>query len=193
MRSRKAVNSSTGNVPGAKVIETGPSIERHLDKVEVVGSNPIRCDQIQMTKSQFKQFEFRWNEALGRPECPFLIRWVVTMFGWSVRLHHWLSSDDDRFFHDHGWDFWVMILWGGYWEIQPSPSGDRMADWRQPFTIRFYKAEHKHIVQIPKGKRAWSLVISKPLRRNFGYWVGGRSKVMRHLRYFSRYGLHPCE
>lgn len=127
---------------------------------------------------------FRWNEPLGRPECPYVYRWVISLFGWSIRLHKWIGSDDQRFFHDHAWDFVSIILKGWYEEI--TPKGSQL---RYPYSIRYYKAEHQHMVKIYRP--CWSLVISKPKRRNFGFWV--KDRLMRPLRYFSRYGYHPCE
>jgi len=48
---------------------------------------------------------------------PYLLRWsLFTIFGWSVKLHVFLRSDDDRANHCHPWRFKTLILWGGYWE-----------------------------------------------------------------------------
>jgi hypothetical protein len=134
---------------------------------------------------KFTRFQVRWNEPLGKPECPYVRRWVLTLFGWSIRLHKWLASDDLRFFHDHAWDFLSIILKGYY--IEKTPSG---VDYRRIGSVRFHKAEYQHKVVVFEPP-CWSLVISKPKRRNFGFWVNGR--LMRPLRYFSRYGLHPCK
>lgn len=146
---------------------------------------------------KFKQFEIRWADSVGRPECPFLIRWVLTLFGYSLRLHKWVGSDDPRAFHDHPWDFWSMIILGCYFEITPSESdSDLFVESCRiclPWELRFYSAEHKHIVYLGKCKSCWSIVFSKPHRRNFGFYIPGREKMMRPLRYFSRFGLHPCE
>lgn len=143
-----------------------------------------------------RPFEIRWREPIGRKECPFVIRWVITMWDWSLRLHHWLASDDLRHHHDHAWDFWVLVLRGGYHEHTPLAcehgEGTRIT-WRGPGSFTFYPAEHKHKVQVDKRRGAWSLVLSKPKRRDPGYWVPGRTRALRYLRYFSRYGLHPCE
>jgi len=59
--------------------------------------------------------QFRY-ERLGRPECPYLHRWTLILFGYSIRLHHWIKSDDRRFFHDHACDFISIILWGSLQE-----------------------------------------------------------------------------
>lgn len=136
-------------------------------------------------KKRFTPFELRWKEPLGRPECPFLIRWVLTIFGISIRLHHWLGSDDQRFYHDHPWDFVVILISGSY--IERTEKYDLFC---YPWEVRSYKAEFQHKVLLDSGP-CWSVVLSWPKRRNFGYWVNGH--VMRPFRYFSRYGVHPCE
>lgn len=53
---------------------------------------------------------------------PYLVRYFV----WHdnkgpvkkshIYLHHIVASDPDREHHDHPWDFYSLMLWGGYWE-----------------------------------------------------------------------------
>lgn len=56
-----------------------------------------------------------WKEPLGRPECPYMVRWVLNLgpLG-SIRLHHWWRSDDRRAKHDHPADFVTLVLKGSY-------------------------------------------------------------------------------
>lgn len=65
------------------------------------------------------KFQIRWNEPMGLPECPYLYRWTLILFGRSIRLHHWLRSDDRRFFHDHSADLFSIVLKGSYWNVNP--------------------------------------------------------------------------
>lgn len=67
----------------------------------------------------FKKFQIRWAEKLGYPEDPYLIRWTFILFGYSIRIHHWIKSDDDRFFHDHAADLLSIVLKGNYWNVKP--------------------------------------------------------------------------
>lgn len=55
-----------------------------------------------------------WRQELGDPECPYLIRWHIDLRLFSVRLHHWVRSDDKRAMHDHSWWFLTLVLAGGY-------------------------------------------------------------------------------
>lgn len=145
------------------------------------GSNPSPA-------TKFGAFAFRWNEPLGRADCPFARRWAISLFGYAIRLHKWVGSDDDRAFHDHAWDFISIILRGQYAEVTPTATGTAI---RTAGSVRAYKAEHQHMVRLINRQPCWSLVLSKPMRRKFGFIVNGH--VMRPLRYFSRYGVHPCE
>lgn len=67
----------------------------------------------------FRNFQIRWAEKLGYPECPYLIRWTFLFFGYSVRIHHWIKSDDNRFFHDHAANLLSIVLYGKYWNVKP--------------------------------------------------------------------------
>lgn len=68
---------------------------------------------------KFKKFQIRWAEKLGFKECPYLIRWTFILFGYSIRIHHWIKSDDNRFFHDHSADLLSIVLKGKYWNVKP--------------------------------------------------------------------------
>ncbi len=66
---------------------------------------------------KFRWLQIRWKEPLGRPECPYMYRWVFNFGLFSIRVHHWLRSDDKRFFHDHPWSFISIVLKGGYTDV----------------------------------------------------------------------------
>lgn len=73
-----------------------------------------------MKEKKVSSFQIRWAEPLGKPECPYMFRWVFVFFGFSIRLHHWIRSDDKRFFHDHPWSFITLVLKGQYTDVSPS-------------------------------------------------------------------------
>lgn len=68
---------------------------------------------------KFRPFQIRWAEKLGLQECPYLIRWTFLFFNYSIRIHHWLKSDDNRFFHDHASDLLSIVLKGRYLNVVP--------------------------------------------------------------------------
>jgi hypothetical protein len=161
---------------------------------------------------KFKAFQWRWHEPLGKPECPYMYRWVFNFFLFSIRIHHWLRSDDKRFFHNHPWAFLSLIIQGSYMDVSyvgrlGELTGDIRAkhgalsshgkdnldlvelDLVEKWDIRYRPANHRHYVDVPKGG-CWSLLLCGPAIRKWGFWVN--NKFYRPLRFFSRHGHPPC-
>lgn len=67
-----------------------------------------------------KAFQIRWKETLGLPESPYLYRWTLIFFGYTIRIHHWIKSDDNRYFHDHSSWLISIVLKGFYWNVKPT-------------------------------------------------------------------------
>ncbi len=127
----------------------------------------------------------RWSEKLGSYNCTYLIRWVLDLYFFSIRLHHWLSSDDQRYYHDHPWWYITLIIKGSY--TDKSPDEDKVMSYG---SIGFRRATHKHTVEVPKGG-CWSLLICGRDKREWGFWVNGR--FMKRNKYFYNYGNHQCD
>lgn len=134
------------------------------------------------TGRKTKKVQLIWNEPLGMTECPYAFRWVIIFFGYSIRVHHFLRSDDKRAYHNHPWWFLTFVLRGSYTDV--SPEG---RDELRRFNFRYRKAEHAHYVDVPKGGCWTVLVTGKPLNK-WGFIVNG--KLKRPLKYFHAYG-HP--
>ena len=130
---------------------------------------------------RFKNFQFRWKEALGKPECPYLYRWTLILFGYSIRLHHWIKSDDRRFFHDHSCDLISIIIKGQYYNV--TPKGKFLAKAWRP---RFMKATEHHYLDIPKGG-AWTILLCSRPYHKWGFYVNDHK--WRPLRYFHKFGI----
>lgn len=165
----------------------------------------------------FKLFQIRWKEKLGYPDCPYLIRWTFLFFGYSIRIHHWIKSDDNRYFHDHSADLLSIVLKGKYWNVKPydktkNPDelivGNNIQQINSKFcyvegifnswhnfihmkdSIWFSKAEDLHYLKIPKGG-AWTLMFESKPRIKWGFVVNG--KKIRPLQYFHKYGIRQTE
>lgn len=130
---------------------------------------------------EFKNFQIRWKEPLGYPECPYLYRWMIIFFGYSIRLHHWIKSDDRRYFHDHSTDFISFILKGKYKNVTPAGTFDVKAGqcWR-------LNAYTRHYLDIPKSG-AWTLLLCGRPYHKWGFYVNGHK--WRPLRYFHKFGI----
>jgi hypothetical protein len=139
----------------------------------------------------FKQFQIRWREPMGLPECPYLYRWTLILFGYSIRIHHWIRSDDDRYFHDHSCDLISIILKGHYTNVVPIDDANpdvgqcemRHATAWHPWKA---KATDKHYLRIPK-EGAWTLLLQGRPYHKWGFYVNGHK--WRPLRYFHKFGI----
>ena len=133
---------------------------------------------------QFKPFQIRWREVMGDPDDPYLIRWMVLFFGYSIRLHHWMGSDDTRYFHDHATDLISVILKGRYTNVTPKGRFPVKAG-----SVWHAKADQLHYLDIaPEG--AWTLLFCSRPYRKWGFWVDG--KKWRPLQYFHKFGGSAC-
>lgn len=169
------------------------------------------------SNEKVKSFQIRWAEPLGKPNCPYMVRWVLILFGYSIRIHHWIRSDDKRYFHDHPWNFLTIVLKGGYDDVSPiyyplqdniklnkNQFGTLLCDKKNNGNVigiklhetlsfgnfKFRKAEHKHYVDVPKNG-CWTLLFCGKQIRKWGFWIKV-NQFFRPLRYFSKYGHPPC-
>jgi hypothetical protein len=126
-------------------------------------------------------FQIRWKEGLGRPECPYLYRWTLILFGYSIRLHHWIRSDDKRYLHDHACNFVSIVLKGGYTNVTPEGRKDvRAGSWW------YSNALGRHYLDVPEGG-AWTLLLCGRKYHKWGFYVDGKKK--RPWKYFHKYGV----
>lgn len=170
------------------------------------GSNPPSCTKrhkIVAPKLQFPKIS--WGQKLGKPDAPYLKRWVADFGLFSFRLHHWFTSDDLRAPHDHAWDFWSILLLGTMWDMTPNETGGYVPDangsgrkLKRRLTLEptFFKANHRHSVMVG-GDGAWSLLLTGPEYREWGFYLpkkGGKDKgkvrLIRRNKYFARHGHH---
>ena len=169
------------------------------------------------TRKFSKWFQVRLAERLGNPDDPYLIRWTIIIFGFSIRLHHWLKSDDDRYFHDHAANFISIVLKGKYSNMVPfikdyepdypatraylnrnrKPVEGMFNSWYNFFhcfkkSIWYSKAEDRHYLSIPK-EGAWTLLLEGRPYHKWGFYVPIKKydevRKLRPLRYFHKFGI----
>lgn len=119
---------------------------------------------------------------------PYLRRWyVLPRNRWfNVYLHQFLRSDDDRALHDHPWWNCSVLLAGEYTEVTFS---DALACELGGFErvrntagdVKFRAARTAHRLELPDFGSCWTLFITGPISRTWGFWVGGR--WVRHDQY----------
>jgi hypothetical protein len=169
-----------GNVEAMKI--SADQHREHLaDNQGVGGSNPS------------PRTKFRWAEELkcrtandfGAATGVYVRRWYLETPFFTVRLHHWLHSDDTRHFHDHPWWFITMVLKGSYVDLSPEKN-----ELMIPGRIRFRPANHRHSVKVGSGG-AWTILLTGPKVRRWGFWVGKKWK--KSNKYFLEHGAHICD
>lgn len=135
-------------------------------------------------QKQMKYQPIIWSQKMGRPECPYFQRWVLNFWFFSIRLHHFISSDDKRTYHDHPWWFLTLVLAGSYTDISDVGVEDSLTKG----SIRLRPASHRHIVSTDG---VWTLVLTGPESRIWGFYPKG--KFLRREKYFKKYGHHACD
>lgn len=155
--------------------------EKYPELTETVEANNLMVVYEEMKtllKPKYPKVQFFYKIIIGEPDDPYLIRWNIIGCKWfTLRLHKFCRSDHDCL-HDHPWNFWVIILKGGYFE--KTQDGVR---WKKPGSLLYRPAEWRHSVQLPVKDRklgseithysSWSLVLSfKPIRQ-WGFWQNG--------------------
>lgn len=131
--------------------------------------------------------QFKWREPLGNADCPYVYRWLADFGLFSIRVHQWKRSDDLRHLHDHPWWYITFIVKGHYIEFLENDK----VDFVNRFNMRFRPATHKHSVSIDPSKGCWSVLLTGPEKREWGFWVNGRFR--KRNKYFFEKGHHPCE
>ncbi len=126
-----------------------------------------------------------WGQNLGRPECPYLRRWVLDFKLFSLRVHRWLASDDPRHRHDHPWWFLTLVLWGGYTD-DSLVSQDKLGF----LSVRYRPSSWAHTVRVKEGG-CWTVMLTGPEVREWGFWVNG-TRWRKRNKYFYEFGNHPC-
>lgn len=156
-----------------------------MTKGSSVGRAPVRCTGGRWFESIPLGFMIVLGQKLGPVDCPYVIRWIINLGLFSIRLHWWLKSDDTRHFHDHPWNFYSVVLWGSI--VDKSPSGDKL---RTCGSITYFPAEHQHSVIVDKP--CLTLLLCGRERRQWGYWV--RGKFRKRNKYYFENGHHnPCD
>lgn len=154
------------------------------------GSESDYMDQILEFESPSPYMYLFRHDMLGRPECPFAERWTLNLGLFSFRVHHWIKSDDIRAEHDHPAWFLTLVVKGSYNDL----SGGKI-DYLRRGSIRFRKATHTHIVQVPEGG-AWTFLIFGRKTREWGFFVrraNGTMQWVKANKYFLTHGHHPCD
>lgn len=99
----------------------------------------------------------------------------------SVYIHCFHTSDEDRALHDHPWSFVSLLLSSGYYEWT-----DQGRAWIPRFSLIYRPADWRHRVEL-KTPNTWTLVFRSPVSRDWGFWVEGK------WMFWKDYGKEYCD
>lgn len=105
----------------------------------------------------------------------YLTRWILRKrAGRKLMLHCFHRGDYALALHDHPWRFTSLVLWPGYFEHAATHVDDTgfgcEVRWRGPLSLATYPATHRHRVELDGGRWAWTLVLTGPKERDWGFW-----------------------
>ena len=111
---------------------------------------------------------------------PYLERYYLLIkdraeFPFNVFLHKFINGDNDEI-HDHPWNFFHIILSGGYWEyITINEDGETLDQgikkvWREPGYYNFASHNYKHKIVLG-DVRPLTLFIPFKKTHHWGFWV----------------------
>jgi hypothetical protein len=89
-------------------------------------------------------------------------RWELRTPWGSVLLHRMHAPVEHQHFHDHPWNFWSIVLWGGYSERIRGAG----TEWRGAGSIRYRRAECAHKTTT-YDRVSWSLCFTGPKIREW--------------------------
>lgn len=124
----------------------------------------------------------RWPDVvIGGADRPYLRRWWLIPRNpiFNIYLHQFLRSDDDRALHDHPWVNCSILLKGRYVEHTIAAGGIERRVERRAGAVKFRLPWAAHRVEIAEGETCWTLFITGPRLREWGFhcpagWVHWR-------------------
>lgn len=122
-------------------------------------------------------------------EMLYLRRWYLFRCRWfSIRLHHIVLPDVDRWPHDHPWPFVAIVLWGGYDEVHGPAGVAYPARHKRVRRFNRHSATDVHrITRLHRGERgAWTLFLTGREQREWGFtmpdgWMAWHEALARGL------------
>lgn len=110
--------------------------------------------------------------GIGKQDNPMMERWRLIQTPWFGLYVHFIYREDlDPIPHDHPWNFWRLVLRGGYTEqywADPANGRDTLRSQRRWRPSRV-PVEHAHRIVVVQPCTV-SLVLVGRKRRTWGFW-----------------------
>lgn len=116
--------------------------------------------------------------------------WLLQNKDIAVRVHHILKSDDDRALHTHPWNYWSVILKGGYWEVTAEYDAGGFfkrlnRKWYGPGSFIRRSSTSLHRLEIEEGSSCWTLFITFKYKHSWGF-VANLDNLIHYKKYLSK-------
>lgn len=130
------------------------------------------------------------------PDKTYLRRWrIIQTPLFSIYLHKIFLPDRDRPMHDHPFNFWSLILKGGYMErVSDTREASSFMDptietnfWG-PLSWHKMPIEYCHNIDRLKKVPTWTLVFVGRRQKDWGFVVGPNRGWVQHDEYLSEIG-----
>lgn len=119
----------------------------------------------------------------------FLKRWRLVQTPWfSVFIHRMQVPDPGFDLHDHPWAFLSVVLVGGYQEIKAATrrTWAQHKRHRGRWSVGGIRLDECHRVASLDRTPTWTLIVTGPTRRRWGFDVGGEWQDWEHEYDYSR-------
>lgn len=127
---------------------------------------------------------------IGTPGDEYLDRLRILVTPWfQIMLHRIYRPDRQRDLHDHPWSFLSIVLRGSYIEDVPCPLGEHCGPHGR--TVRWWnwkRSTDRHSIRWVSRRPVWTLVITGPKRRTWGFWVDSGARFVKWTDYEKLYG-----
>jgi hypothetical protein len=123
-------------------------------------------------------------------------RWLLLRTPWfSIFIHGMYDrrGDQDAHCHDHPWNFWSLILWGGYFEVVHDTVNHHYGV-RHPGSVQYMPARgiYHRVIELNRS-RSYSLVVASRETVPWGYWTQDGWIENQQYRQLKRDGKLPVK
>jgi hypothetical protein len=139
---------------------------------------------------------FNSRFVIGKQDNPMMERWRVIQTPWFGLYVHFIYREDlDPIPHDHPWQFWRMVLRGGYqenyteWPNVTAQTHARVVRALRPSRVPTSHAHH--ITSVLPG--TVSVVLVGPKHRTWGFWEPRLNGTSAWVDYRDALHLRPTE
>ncbi len=120
----------------------------------------------------------------------------------TLVMHQFVRSDPDRGYHDHPWSFGAsFILSGGYleraikraWDPAGKPKSEVPISevWYHAGRFNTFNGDDYHRVFVPTGHEAWTLFLSGPRVKTWGFLKISPEDGLYHYTSYSKTVTDP--